>query len=48
MKQRISLAAVAVMLACGAASAQQVDVEIGVLSDTLSLYADIGGAAPSP
>jgi branched-chain amino acid transport system substrate-binding protein len=32
------------MLACGTASAQQVNVKIGVLSDMSSLYSDIGGA----
>jgi branched-chain amino acid transport system substrate-binding protein len=31
------------MLACGTASAQQVDVKIGVLSDMSSLYSDVGG-----
>ena len=43
MKRTISLAALAVMLACGTASAQQVDVKIGVLSDMSSLYSDVGG-----
>src|SRR5882672_5748459 len=43
MKRTIGLAALAVMLACGTASAQQVNVKIGVLSDMSSLYADIGG-----
>jgi len=43
MKQTLSLAAVAVMLACGTAGAQQVNVKIGVLSDMSSLYADVGG-----
>src|SRR6187551_3916211 len=41
--KRLTLAAVAVMLACGTAQAQQVNVKIGVLSDMSSLYADIGG-----
>ena len=43
MKRKISLAALAVMLACGTAGAQQVNVKIGVLSDMSSLYSDIGG-----
>jgi len=43
MKRTITLAALAVMLTCGGASAQQVNVKIGVLSDMSSLYADIGG-----
>jgi len=37
------LAALAVMLACGTASAQQVNVKIGVLTDMSSLYADATG-----
>ena len=44
MKRTTGLAALAVMLACGTASAQQVNVKIGVLSDMSSLYSDIGGA----
>jgi len=43
MKKTMGLAALAVMLACGTASAQQINVKIGVLSDMSSLYADIGG-----
>jgi branched-chain amino acid transport system substrate-binding protein len=43
MKKTIGLAALAAMLAFGTASAQQVNVKIGVLSDMSSLYADIGG-----
>jgi branched-chain amino acid transport system substrate-binding protein len=43
MKRTLSLAALAVMLACGTASAQQINVKIGVLSDMSSLYADVGG-----
>jgi branched-chain amino acid transport system substrate-binding protein len=43
MKKTLGLAALAAMLACGAANAQQVNVKIGVLSDMSSLYADIGG-----
>src|SRR5471032_2788968 len=42
-KTTIGLAALAVVLAYGTASAQQIDVKIGVLSDMSSLYADIGG-----
>ena len=43
MKRAISLAALAVILGCGAASAQQVNVKIGVLTDMASLYADDTG-----
>src|SRR5690348_17652259 len=43
MKRTIGLAAIAAVLACGAANAQQLNVKIGVLSDMSSLYADIGG-----
>jgi branched-chain amino acid transport system substrate-binding protein len=43
MRKALGLAAFAAVLACGAASAQQVNVKIGVLSDMSSLYADIGG-----
>jgi branched-chain amino acid transport system substrate-binding protein len=43
MKRRLTLAALAVVVACGAASAQQVNVKIGVLSDMSSLYSDVGG-----
>ena len=43
MKRKMSLAALAVILACGTASAQ-VNVKIGVLTDMSSLYSDIGGA----
>src|SRR5690349_24681961 len=43
MKKSIGLAALAAVLACGGANAQQVNVKIGVLSDMSSLYADIGG-----
>jgi branched-chain amino acid transport system substrate-binding protein len=39
----MTLAALAVVLACGTAQAQQINVKIGVLSDMSSLYADIGG-----
>jgi branched-chain amino acid transport system substrate-binding protein len=43
MRKTIGLAALAAVLACGGANAQQVNVKIGVLSDMSSLYADIGG-----
>jgi branched-chain amino acid transport system substrate-binding protein len=39
----ISLTALSVMLACGTASAQQLNVKIGVLTDMSSLYADATG-----
>src|SRR6478735_2022575 len=40
---RISLAALAAILACGTSSAQQLNVKIGVLTDMSSLYADATG-----
>ncbi len=43
MRKTIGIAALAAILACSGASAQQVNVKIGVLSDMSSLYADIGG-----
>ena len=43
MKRLISMTALAITLAAGAAQAQQVNVKIGVMSDMSSLYADIGG-----
>ena len=43
MKRTMSLAALAILLACGAASAQQINVKIGVLTDMSSLYADATG-----
>jgi branched-chain amino acid transport system substrate-binding protein len=43
MRKTLGLAALAAVLACGAANAQQLNVKIGVLSDMSSLYADIGG-----
>jgi branched-chain amino acid transport system substrate-binding protein len=43
MRKTLGLVALAAALACGTASAQQIDVKIGVLSDMSSLYADIGG-----
>jgi branched-chain amino acid transport system substrate-binding protein len=42
MKSLVSLAALAAVLASGAAQAQQT-IKIGVMSDMSSLYADIGG-----
>ena len=39
----MSLAALAILLGCGAASAQQINVKIGVLTDMSSLYADATG-----
>src|SRR5499433_2657430 len=44
MRKTLALAALAAVLACGAAYAQKVSVKVGVLSDMSSLYADIGGA----
>src|SRR5450756_1431728 len=44
MRNTLGLAALAAMLACGTANAQQVNVKIGVLTDMSSLYSDIGGA----
>ncbi|HET7806379.1 MAG TPA: ABC transporter substrate-binding protein [Pseudolabrys sp.] len=43
MRKTLGLAALAAVLACGGANAQQVSVKIGVLSDMSSLYSDIGG-----
>ena len=43
MKRTMSLTALAIMLACGTASAQQVNVKIGGLTDMSSLYADATG-----
>src|SRR5499425_940795 len=43
MKRQVALAALAALLACGTAQAQDIKVKIGVLSDMSSLYADIGG-----
>jgi branched-chain amino acid transport system substrate-binding protein len=43
MNRLVSMAALAVALACGSAQAQDINVKIGVLSDMSSLYADIGG-----
>src|SRR5215471_12194471 len=44
MRTTLGLAALAAVLACGGANAQQVNVKVGVLSDMSSLYSDIGGA----
>jgi branched-chain amino acid transport system substrate-binding protein len=43
MKRAIGLAALAMVFACGTASAQQLNVKIGVLTDMSSLYADDTG-----
>jgi branched-chain amino acid transport system substrate-binding protein len=43
MRKTLGIAALAAILACSGANAQQVNVKIGVLSDMSSLYADIGG-----
>jgi len=43
MKRMIGLTALAVVLACGTANAQQINVKIGVLTDMSSLYADATG-----
>ena len=43
MKRMIGLTALAVILACGTAAAQQLSVKVGVLTDMSSLYADATG-----
>jgi branched-chain amino acid transport system substrate-binding protein len=43
MKRMVSLAALAVVLACGGAFGQLINVKIGVLTDMSSLYADATG-----
>jgi branched-chain amino acid transport system substrate-binding protein len=43
MRKTLGIAALAAILTCSGANAQQVNVKIGVLSDMSSLYADIGG-----
>src|SRR6202140_2423060 len=43
MKRTMGLATLAVILACGATNAQQINVKIGVLPDMSSLYADATG-----
>src|SRR5262245_6785908 len=43
MKRIMSQAALAVLLTCGTANAQQINVKVGVLTDMSSLYADVTG-----
>jgi branched-chain amino acid transport system substrate-binding protein len=43
MKRIVILTALAAVLACSAANAQQMNVKIGVLTDMSSLYADVTG-----
>ncbi|MCW5691916.1 MAG: ABC transporter substrate-binding protein [Pseudolabrys sp.] len=43
MKRTIALAALAALMLSGTASAQQINVKIGVLTDMSSLYADLAG-----
>jgi branched-chain amino acid transport system substrate-binding protein len=43
MKKYLGLTALAIALACSSASAQQINVKIGVLTDMSSLYADNSG-----
>ena len=43
MKKTYGLAALAAMLLCSVANAQQVTVKVGVLTDMSSLYADLAG-----
>jgi branched-chain amino acid transport system substrate-binding protein len=43
MRKTLGLVALATLLACGGANAQQVNVKIGVLTDMSSLYSDVGG-----
>jgi len=43
MKRMVSLTALTVVLACGTAFGQQINVKIGVLTDMSSLYADATG-----
>jgi len=43
MRKSLGLAALAAILLCGTASAQQINVKIGVLTDMSSLYADDTG-----
>jgi branched-chain amino acid transport system substrate-binding protein len=43
MRKTLGLVALAAALACGTASAQQINVKVGVLTDMSSLYSDIGG-----
>ena len=43
MKRTLGFTALAVVLACGVANAQQINVKVGVLTDMSSLYADATG-----
>lgn len=43
MKRTLGLTTLAVVLACGVANAQQINVKVGVLTDMSSLYADATG-----
>jgi branched-chain amino acid transport system substrate-binding protein len=43
MKRLLGLTTLAIVLACGVASAQQINVKVGVLTDMSSLYADATG-----
>ncbi|MCK9909168.1 ABC transporter substrate-binding protein [Microbacteriaceae bacterium K1510] len=43
MKKTLGLAALAAVLTCGTAGAQQINVKIGVLTDMSSLYTDLAG-----
>ena len=43
MKRLLGLTTLAIALACGVASAQQINVKVGVLTDMSSLYADATG-----
>jgi branched-chain amino acid transport system substrate-binding protein len=43
LRKTLGLAALAAMLACGTANAQQINVKVGVLTDMASLYADDTG-----
>src|SRR5215475_10113437 len=43
MKRLLGLTTLAIVLACGVASAQQINVKVGVLTDMSSLYADAAG-----
>src|SRR6187549_4220713 len=44
MKKMLGLTALATVLLCSTAMAQQVNVKIGVLTDMSSLYTDLAGA----
>jgi branched-chain amino acid transport system substrate-binding protein len=43
MKRTLGLTTLAVLLSCGVANAQQINVKVGVLTDMSSLYADATG-----